>query len=264
MCRNPQNLHCLNHKKQMYPFTLKYFPGNPALVLRPLSGREELAVLDTGIITALNVLDSLIDHHALKADQITTADRDRILAFLYTLHFGPNIESKINCRFCQKPVDLNFSLDDLRSHIEQQHGSPVAGQLEDGSFELPSGCRFRLPTGSDELALVGFPPASAASMLLRRCIIAGDPGEYGEAAQRAMEEIAPLLQTEMTANCPECGQEQQLRFDIQSFLLNRLKNERQRTAWEVHLLASAYRWSHREIVELPRALRRMYVAFLES
>ncbi len=251
----------------MYPVQLKYSKVFPRVILAPLRGLDELNITGEGIGQALILLNALLsapDSVPLKAEDLTTADRDLLLAAVYRATFGPKVESTISCSACASPFDLDFSLDDLQAHVEVAGVESPIQSMDDGTFRLPSGCHFRLPTGEDELAVMGSSAENAAEMLLQRCLLAGDPASDGDAVQEAMAQVAPILQLEMTAVCPECGEEQAVRFDMQSFLLNRLKNERRRTAWEVHLLASAYRWSHREIVELPRNLRRLYVAFLET
>lgn len=242
---------------------LKYTPNVRGLGIRELQGKDELTVTGTGTMSALDLINGLLAGNG-KAEDIATADRDCMLAVIYRATYGPKVESIVTCRFCDTKIDLNFSIDDLQKHVQENQTEPVAEALEDGTYRLPSGCRFRLPTGEDELAVANFPAEKAAAMLLERCLIEGDPARDGEQVQEAMAKVAPVLQMEMTALCPECGKEQQLRFDIQSFLLSRLKNERKQTSWEVHRLAFAYKWSHQEILDLPRSLRRLYVGFLET
>lgn len=254
----------------MTSIILKHTPARPCVFLNEISGRDELIVIDVGTPSALNLLDGLLINGAaskdspLKAEKITTADRDRLLATLYVALYGVTIDSTITCQSCGERFDLDFSLDGLQEHLRDEQNETVADPLEDGTYRLPSGCRFRLPTGEDELAIAGCSGGKAAEMLLERCILEGDPATDGEQVQQAMAQLAPMLQTEMKAICPECGQEQQVLFDIQSFLLNRLKNERKQTSWEIHRLASTYKWSHQEILDLPRSLRRLYVGYIES
>jgi hypothetical protein len=97
-------------------------------------------------------------------------------------------------------------------------------------------------------------------MLLQRCIPGPFQKDRSAEIQQAMAQQAPVLLAYMSATCPECGHTQSAHFDMQSFLMARIKNERKRVAAEVHCLAVAYRWSHREILDLPRSLRKTYVS----
>jgi hypothetical protein len=108
------------------------------------------------------------------------------------------------------------------------------------------------------MAIWGLPPGEAGQLMLSRCLHAAPADEDKEHVQEFMEEIAPMLKMDMEANCPECGYRQALHFDMQSFLLTRMKNERPRIAAEIHSIASAYRWTHQEISDLPRSLRKTY------
>ncbi|UOQ64824.1 hypothetical protein [Hymenobacter volaticus] len=80
--------------------------------------------------------------------------------------------------------------------------------------------------------------------------------------QQQMETLGPVLITEITTSCPECGVSQQATFDMQSFLLTRLKNERKRLMVEVHAIALNYSWGHNEILNLPRTMRKTYAELI--
>jgi hypothetical protein len=133
-----------------------------------------------------------------------------------------------------------------------------------GVFLLPDGRRFRLPTGEDEYAVWHLPPGEAEKSLLARCIVEGDPTEETEVVQAAMWEAAPLLDLELEARCPECGEVQPIHFDLQSHLLSALLSERQQLTREVHRLATTYRWSRPDILALARSQRRALVALIEA
>ena len=248
---------------------LYYTPGQRILTLSELCGTDEMALDHADTENAIRLLDRLITAEvakgteALSAGRITTADRDRVLAHLYVMVYGPKVESTVHCQFCEARFDLDFSLPDLQQHLQPGQGEVEVEQMEDGSFKLTTGHQFRLPTGEDELAVATYPPEQAAELLLRRCLLEGDPASAGEQVQEAMAQIAPVLQTETQAFCPECGKEQALFFDVQSFFLGRLLKDQTQVIREVHRLASVYHWSSTEILSLPRRLRRMYFDHIE-
>jgi hypothetical protein len=246
---------------------LQVTPGIEGLFLKPLCGMNELSVEDIGTRTALTLLESLLSkdnskHSAnnINVSKISTADRDRILAHVYISVYGPKIESTSNCENCNIPYDLDFSMADLLNHY------PLEPKLllDDGTFQTESGSSFRLPTGEDELLLAALSPPDAEDFLMTRCLVKGEPNNDNVSIQRKMSEIAPVLNIEMQANCPECGQVQQVQFDVQSFLLTKIMQERSQLIREIHSIAVNYHWAQETILQIPRHLRKQYVSYIES
>jgi len=245
-------------------FPLRLTPGANGIFLRNLCGADELALEDTGTGTLVALLEALMQGDATEnkvhAAQIVTADRDRILAMLYMSLYGPKVESTIECQSCGQKFDLDFSLDDLLEHYRLQPVE-VTGQ---GTYEFEPGLSFRLPTGEDEMFITAANEVDREKILLSRCLVEGNPDVDNEKVQLKMAELAPVLNMEMKAVCPECNHSQTVHFDIQSFFLTKLRQEKPLLMREVHLVASYYHWSHREILELPRKLRKQYVALIQS
>ena len=75
-------------------------PGADAVWLRTLCGNDELAIEDTDTKNLLYFLESLIRKNAAGntpgAAKIVTADRDRLLAFLYISLYGIKVESTVS------------------------------------------------------------------------------------------------------------------------------------------------------------------------
>lgn len=257
----------------MHQTNLLFTPGCAVVWLRELCAHDELSVTDVGTYGAVDLLNRLLispDGSAVvPAASVATADRDRLLAMLYRGLFGTRIESTLTCTTCAEPFDVNFRLDDLLTFMQPAMDKHPAEPITDGMFQLPDGTRFRLPTGADELSIAGMPTEQAVQQLLQRCtvqVVSETTNETidSEVVQQAMEVVAPLLDMDLGAQCPECGQAQSVHFSMQSFLLNRIKNEQRQVAADVHQLAVAYRWAHTEISALPRRLRRMYVGLIQS
>ncbi len=250
-----------------YSIALQFTPGIKRVFLRDLYGHAELSVSDNATGSALALLDSLLTDqpfqqgHVPKAAELTVADRDILLAGIYARAFGYRLDSTVDCVNCQLPFDLSFNLEDLVAHTLNSYGD---AENQDGVFELPDGIRFRLPTGDDELAVAGLPLQKASSKLLERCLVEGELAAQGESIQVAMEAIAPIMQTDLLAHCPECGEEQPVHFDMQSFLLSRLRQERNLLMQEIHSLAKTYHWGYKEILDLPRSNRKKYASMIEA
>lgn len=253
-----------------YHVVLKYADLQQPLVLSELTGEDELSVRDVGGLGAINLLNRLLkskisnENTSLNAESIVIADRDGILAVIYKQLYGGKIESTVQCNNCQKPFDIDFSLDDLQTHLQKQQNIAGIEKKEDGSFVLNPSCRFRLPTGEDELSVAMQSHEHATENLLKRCLLEGDIVTDGERVQEAMSLIAPVLRTEIPTNCPECGNGQIMQFDIQSFLLTRIKNEQKKNVWEIHKIAKEYGWSYLEISNLSRGLRQKFVSYINQ
>ncbi len=104
----------------------------------------------------------------------------------------------------------------------------------------------------------------AERVLYELCLVTSEPAVSLEALNDALEAIAPILYLELDARCPECGQPNAVYFDIQSFLLGALLQERKVLLSEVHRIAVAYGWGLDAILSLKRSERRSYVAFIEA
>lgn len=248
--------------------SLNFTSGSKWAYLREICGSDEQSVEGTGTVEAIRLLDRLLvavpgTHIGPgKAAKLTTADRDWLLAAVYMRTYSSRIESTVNCAKCKAPYDMDFSLEELIGHVDSE-----AHQMEespDGVFKSPDGCRFRLPTGEDECAVLGMSPEDAECALLERCVVESNQDYDPEALQTVMRDIAPVLDMDMDARCPECDHQQAVHFDIQYYLLYRLMQEKRQLAYEVHRLARAYGWSLNEILGLPRSVRRMYVDLVES
>ena len=74
--------------------------------------------------------------------------------------------------------------------------------------------------------------------------------------------VGPTLDTDLDGVCPGCGTKQAVPFRIDEFLLAALRRESALLTREVHELARAYRWSRREILEMPRRERRQHAGLV--
>lgn len=250
---------------------LNFVNGSSWTCIREIVGFDEQSVNGTGVLSTIRLLDRLLVNAPGTnvgpgyAVNLTSADRDRLLTAIYIRIYGSCVESTVNCKNCEKPFDIDFSLEHLFDSINSGEVSTIQIEKRQGGlFKLPNGCCFRLPTGENECAVLGMTPEDAESELLKRCVLEGDPTGEIESLQDIMQTLAPLVDLNMDAHCPECNEHQLIHFDIQHFLLSSLQQEQQQLAHEVHRLAGAYGWSLNEILGLPRTVRRTYVDLVES
>jgi hypothetical protein len=243
--------------------------------LRELSGFDEQMVRDTHTGTAVELLNRLVVEPfggrgvaSRSAMSLTASDRDRLLAHVYSRNFGRKVQSTVRCVHCRELFDLEFDIEQLARVLDPPWPACVEA-LADRTFRLPMGVRFRLPTGEDEVWLsetCGTEPERALA-LLQRCLIEPQEGVSERelaAVEEAMEEIAPVLDLDLGAQCPECRTKQPVYFSVQFYLLRAIQQGWKQTVREVHLLATAYGWTLQEILGLPRSQRRQFVQLIET
>jgi hypothetical protein len=238
--------------------------------LRELTGRDEYAVSGASTANAIDLLAALIksiptgETGPLNAVDLVAADRDRLLASIYENAFGDRIESTLTCARCGEPFDLHFSLRQLIESVDKRTSIGDWKPLGDGRFEAVGGPSFRLPTGRDELAVVGLASDEVESLLLSRCAEGGEWPQGRVAFEELLERVAPLLDLELAARCAECSHPHTIQFDIQSYVLGAIAGERRRLLAEINRIASAYGWSLDEILSLTRSDRRQLVELIEN
>lgn len=242
---------------------LRFASENQRVWIREVRGFDEEEIGATDTLTALRLIDRVListDDVASPpaARSLTASDRDRLLAALYSLTYGPRVASTLRCQRCAERFDLDFQLGALQKTLEPDGEADANSEY----FTASDGTRLRLPTGADELAVTALTPGAARRALLARCVVATVAS--GIDLEAEMRRVAPIIDVDIGAGCPHCGAEQRVRFDIQSYLLGFLLVERPRLAREVHGLARAYGWSRRDILELPRRVRRDYIALIDD
>lgn len=254
----------------MHQVNIHSLEGVRRACLREITGQEEQGAGDAGTAAAIRLIDQLLckqgeyDLAPGMTAELTSSNRDALLGSVYKQTYGSKIESILTCLNCETPFELSFQLAELLHRAPEDILEDMPRKDSDGWFSLNDHCRFRLPTGHDELAIIGVPREEAEHMLISRCIIEGDPVKCADAVQEAMQKLAPVCDVDLSAECPECRQMQPVHFNLQSYLLTALALDRPRLAREVHRLASAYGWSLQEIMGLPRSQRRTFVELVES
>jgi hypothetical protein len=234
----------------------------PNIRMRDLTGVDERVMDRADSAAAIDLIGRLAQGVPAEfALQLTASARDRILAQIYSSLYGDRIQSTVRCAACSKPFDLVFQLREINQSAQ---AATLASPVGDGTYVMQNGIRFRLPTGADELRVRNLPAGDAVRELLRCCVLEC-PGLFdANAVQDAMEQVAPFLDIDINTACPECGASARVRFDMQSYLLQSLAQERSRLWHEAHVLATAYTWSLNEILGLTRSDRRTLVALVEA
>lgn len=232
-----------------------------------LRGSDELSVtsvLSASAIVLLNRIISLNTDNGLLeniANRLPVAERDFLLAKVYISTYGDLIESTLTCQTCNKLFDLSFSLNNLVDTIWAEKEEFIKWNNGDGTFNTEEDISFRLPTGDDELVIQHQPSEEAKNNLAQRCSKSFKQIQ-SEKIEQAISMVAPLIESDLATICPECGLKQTVFFNMQSYLLNTILNERNLIYREIHLIATAYRWSKNDILGLPRSMRKSFVQMI--
>lgn len=213
---------------------------------------------------------------------LLVGDRDYLVLKLRQMTFGDRVDATLTCpnKECIEKIDIDFSLKDIPIKKGDISSKIFTMTLPSKKLNNRSGIEveFRLPSGGDqeELATVALNDESKAeTRLLSRCIqnIKGikeiDDFQIKQLTQvqrkrieKEMAEIAPSVDLEIEAKCPECENVFSFPFNISEFFINEINANLDQLYQEVHYLAFYYHWSESEILSMPLTKRRKYLELL--
>lgn len=195
----------------------------------------------------------------------TVGERDAALLGLRRQTFGSRLDAVASCTSCGELLELEFGLDDITFPAQ---GDPGGGlTVADDGYALT----VRPPCSADLAALArGAGGIDPEQWLLERCVLEacrdGTPCAPGEIPKAVLERVAASIagadaQADVVLHltCPGCGHEFNAVFDIVAYLWRELEGVGLQLLREVHVLASAFGWSERDILSLPAWRRRSYV-----
>lgn len=192
-------------------------------------------------------------------EELPVADADAALLACRRAQLGDRVVAELACPRCGARGDLGFSIAGwLAAHAPR----PVAGCARDAAgWWVLGAARLRAPRLGDLLAAASAPDADRGAMLERACVEAPDAPARAR-ARRALARLAPLQGGAVQGACPECGEAIGAWFEPARFVLVELRRRALGVVEEVHAIAARYRWSEREILDLPRWRRARYAALI--
>lgn len=242
--------------------------GARRIRLRALEGRDELNLDPLGRTGFCDFVDGLTvraEDNCMppgRARELAVCDLEAIAATLQSAYYGDRVESSLRCERCGRGFDLSFDLGALLGGLGKRLQVEIDGPDENGVFTLQDGRQFRLPTGTDELAVADLDAAEATRELRSRCVVHGDFESDPEVLDAAMEACGPLVSQELRASCPHCRAAQTTQFQVRRLFLEALASERRFLNYEIHYIARSYGWSRAEILGMNREDRRLHVQLL--
>ncbi|MEM6468173.1 MAG: phage baseplate protein [Planctomycetota bacterium] len=203
------------------------------------------------------------DRDPLELAELPIGRRDAHLLQLRERLFGESVTALANCEHCSTCIELSFKVSEVLCD------STEAGEATHAIDFQARTIRFRLPNSRDLSALAGCNDAAVAHRrLLKNCLLAdGDNSQIIELLPESVIQkvVAKMAAADPQANlsfgvtCAACGHRWQCAFDIVTFLYQEINAWARRILHEVHLLASAYHWSERDILSMSPWRRHYYL-----
>lgn len=180
--------------------------------------------------------------------------------------FGDSIEAVCTCEVCWQQMEIAVPIDDLYRTAEWSAEPP-----ERIAVNVPNhdDVTIRPLTLSDLAVAADAPGTESAGVLLatRALVVPPTPSdemsaELMEAISAALDEADPMATLVVEVMCPQCGVVAFPTLDLGDWCWSMADAQVRRLLDDVHLLARAYGWTEREILELGPHRRAHYLEFL--
>ncbi|AGW90386.1 MULTISPECIES: hypothetical protein [Cupriavidus] len=127
------------------------------------------------------------------------------------------------------------------------------------SVRRPRGADLRAwrqacPAGTRQAAV----RAMLDSLIVEGEITIDDEAELAE----TLAALDPLVAFTVACHCPVCGESNEVRVDLEQIVLARLRRCQTALLREIHLLATHFGWSEREVLAVPPARRKRYLDWI--
>jgi hypothetical protein len=224
----------------------------PAEMMALWETGRELSLLDRGVIAA---------QAARRGTEGDAADwplgeRNRALAQLHCELFGGQLLGFTRCVACGEQLEFTFEA----RRVAEVETQPAEQKIAVGKWVFRMLTSRMLAAAAEEND-----EAAATRRLLSACLAEPVSEEASwtdadvEAIEERLAEADPLAEILMHFDCPICGTEFDESLDLSSFVWSVIERSATHVLEEVHVLATAYGWSEREILTLSAARREAYI-----
>ena len=239
-----------------------------------LTDRDLLSVWEAGsrqstVEKSLWLLTKAFPH--LSFDQVaglSIGDRDARLLQIREQLFGKVLKNAAVCPHCQNPVEWETSISDLKLQPIREDPAEKTLDLRFNGQTI----HFRLPNTLDVLEVMSLTsPAMQADALIRTCTLQSTlpfervedyPDELKSAILHQMETNDPQADIVMDICCPACAHTWSMLFDIMEYLWKEIDEWARQLLQDVYLLARTFGWSEREILDMSRFRRNLYIEMI--
>ncbi len=260
------------------------------VMLEPLTGNEEESIFRINNTFRLPEWVNLIlsqkvylDEKPIginKAGLLSVVDRDLLILHLRMLTFGTELWGITHCpdKNCQNKLDFTFDLGILTIPEANKTNHEYASSITDKSGDISF--KFREPNGFDQAAISGLMatnPHTAWLGLLSLCITQWDnkskisAKDLDKVPTTVLNQVDSIIADNMSTldwdisfTCAHCNQEFTKTLDIQAYFFEELNFTSANFQQEVHYLAFFYHWSEKDILNLTRWKRKLYINYIKK
>lgn len=247
--------------------------------MRPFGACAEDLAIEFDAARRPDLITELLEN-CCRADGDDRADRSillrmpvgmRIEALLALASLTDNaaLSWQTRCQTCGQEIEFDLSLEEIAALGEERRALATC-ETEIGGRRVT----LRRPTGADQIEWATSSEGERPGAMLRSIVTApsldallanGASLEALETAvDAAMDTFDPLVGFHLHVTCPDCGSAADVSPDLAALALDRLSRAQQMLISEVHLLASRYHWSEKDVLELPHWRRERYIELIED
>lgn len=201
---------------------------------------------------------------------MTIGERDARLIEVRRNLFGPIFNNISNCSVCGQKVEWETTADEIQIQKSNTENPRSSFELKYKEYLI----RFRLPNSYDVLELLEDATINnKAQKLIRSCIIESIPSlepnqkipvDLENQINHKMEEYDPQANVLMNLTCPECKNKWDVIFDITQYIWAEINDWAIRLMQDVHILASTFGWSEKDILDMSRHRRNIYISMING
>lgn len=192
-------------------------------------------------------------------------ERDACLLDIREKLFGPVFLNTTNCPECGQKMEWEMPVESIKLQPAGTGREQKPIELGYNGYQVS----FRLPNSTDILEIMALGDSGFhEEALLKKCIdvstlptpLSEDlPEDLKSAILQKMEEHDPQADITMKIQCPECGHNWDVTFDIMQYLWAEIDDWAVRLVQDIYLLASNFGWPEKDILDMSRFRRNLYI-----
>lgn len=212
---------------------------------------------------AVELLERALPADRNAIERLSIGRRDRLLLEVREQTFGPRMNAVTECSACAARIEMEFETKELKT---AEIAECDAIDVVCGEYRM----KLRVPDSHDVMAASAISVEAGVAELFERCVVEASrngiavsarelPANVAEAAEERIAEVDPQAGMRLAVDCPVCGAANRAPLDIAAYLWREIESFAMRMLREVDVLARAYGWDERRILEMSPVRRRCYL-----
>ncbi len=225
------------------------------------------SVLETSLVLLTYIFP---ENDISKVASFSIGERDARLLYVRELLFGSVLRNTSDCTSCGQKMEWETTTEELKLQSFQENTEPEKIELEYDNQKI----QFRLPNSQDMLSVSTIDSKDKqVDQLIQSCMVNSSIAKKGiqklsedlkTRIVKRMEEEDPQANIVMNLSCPECENEWNATFDIMQYLWTEINEWAVRFVQDVYLIASNFGWSEKDILEMNRFRRDLYLNMIKQ